>query len=102
VFSIQFGRGSFDVPVTNLKGLVSRSLSDILAVGYRGWVTDGSGKLNGLELAGPDGKFDVRSRGIAWVRRSLSEFVDDEASGVGRFWACVVPGSSSQLVLCTN
>lgn len=25
-------RGAFDIPVTNLKGLVSRSLSDILAV----------------------------------------------------------------------
>lgn len=26
------GRGAFDIPVTNLKGLVSRSLSDILAI----------------------------------------------------------------------
>lgn len=28
------GRGGFDIPVTNLKGLVSRSLSDILAFVY--------------------------------------------------------------------
>lgn len=33
------GRGAFDIPVTNLKGLVSRSLSDILAFVYAatGW-----------------------------------------------------------------
>lgn len=41
------GRGAFDIPVTNLKGLVSRSLSDILAFVYSATGGKGFGVLNG-------------------------------------------------------
>lgn len=52
------GREGLDVPVTNLKGLVTRSSSDILAVVQCATWLVRDGELNGSSVS----LFDVESR----------------------------------------